>query len=90
MNVNSIILAPETLEKTGGNYGVVCGNMPVVGMQLRFTEQYINKQMLVDEIQKLLNQQAQDICSLPTGADSAVESAVWLSTKQLLDQVMEL
>lgn len=88
MNVNSIFLDPKTLQETGGCYGVVCENMPTDLMQQRFTEQYINKQMLVDEIQELLNQQAQVICELPTGADEATKaSAVWLSTKQLLDQV---
>ena len=80
MNVNSIFLDPKTLQETGGCYGVVYENMPTNLMQQRFTEQYINKQMLVDEIQELLNRQAQFICELPTGADMAM-------TKQLSDQV---
>ena len=90
MNVNSIFLDPKSMDETGGYYGVVSGNMPTVGMQSRFTEQYVNKLMLVDEIQQLLNQQAQTLCEIPADADRTVETAVWLSTKQLLDQVKAL
>ena len=90
MNVNSIFLDPKTLEETGGHYGVVSGNMSTMGMQQRFTEQYVNKLELVNEIQQHLNLHAQTLCDLPQEADREPATEVWKAIKYLLDQVKAL
>ena len=90
MNVNSIYLDPKSLEETGGYYGIVANQFSSAGALQRFTEQYISKQMLVDEIQKLLNQQAQVLCELPEDGDRSASTAAWQQMKYILDEVTGL
>lgn len=90
MSVNSIFLDPYSLEETGGYYGIVAVQMNSVGANGRFTEQYISKQMLVDEIQSLLNLQAEVLCELPEDGDRSAVTAAWQQIKNILDKVKEL
>lgn len=90
MNVKSVFLDPKSLEETGGYYGVVSGSLPTVGLQSRFTEQYLDKNMLVYELQDRVNAQAERICELNGDCDQSIEKAVWLALKAVLDEVKAL
>jgi hypothetical protein len=89
MNVNSIFLDAVSLQSTSGMYGVVssmCGE-PNYG---RFTEQYVNKVMLVDELQTRLNELGQKLCELPDEADRTVATAEWQTLKSVLEEIRAL
>ena len=87
MNVNSIFLYPESLNATAGAYGVVTAELSLANIQKRFTEQYINKAMLIDELQQQLNQAAQTLCELPEDADHTAETITWKTLNNILQQV---
>lgn len=89
MNVNSVFLDVDSLANTGNMYGIVSG-MTGQPNYMRFTEQYVNKAMLVDELQNRLNIQAQVLCELPPDADRTADTAAWQMLKSILDEVKAL
>ena len=89
MQVNSIFLDVESMSGTNGNYGIVSNyqnGMP----QSRFTEQYVNKRMLVEELQNRLNTIGQSLCELPSDADRTAETAAWQMLKSILEETKAL
>ena len=90
MNVKSIFLDPTSLEETGGYYGLVATlTNPVVG-QNRFTDQYISKVLLVEELQERLNYVAQDMMEMPSDADRSGTTEVWKAMNGLLHEIKNL
>lgn len=89
MNVNSIFLDAESLQSTSGSYGVA-SSMSGTPNYSRFTEQYVNKFMLVDELQTRLNALGQQLCELPADADRTADTAVWQMLKSVLDEIKAL
>jgi len=89
MNVNSIFLDAESLKETNGTYGVA-SSMSGAPNYSRFTEQYVNKFMLVDELQTRLNALGQQLCELPADADRTADTAAWQMLKSVLDEIKTL
>ena len=89
MNVNSIFLDAESLQSTSGSYGVA-SSMNGAPNYSRFTEQYVNKFMLVDELQTRLNALGQQLCELPADADRTADTAAWQMLKSVLDEIRAL
>jgi hypothetical protein len=89
MNVNSIFLDVESLKETNSTYGIASS---ISGAQnySRFTEQYVNKFMLVEELQTRLNAQGQQLCELPPDADRTADTAAWQMLKSILDEIKAL
>lgn len=89
MNVNSIFLDADSMQASGGTYGIastMCG----APNYSRFTEQYVNKFMLVDELQTRLNALGQQLCELPADADRTADTAAWQMLKSVLDEIKAL
>ena len=89
MNVNSIFLDTESLKETNGAYGIA-SSMSGESNYSRFTEQYVNKFMLVDELQTRLNALGQQLCELPADADRTADTAAWQILKLVLDEIKAL
>ena len=87
MNVTSIFLDPKSLEETMGSYGIVAQVMNTVGTQQRFTDQYLFKPMLVDEIQRKANEAAQAMAELPPDADRVEVTTAWRVLNDLLNEM---
>ena len=89
MNVNSIFLDADSMQASGGTYGIastMCGQPNYS----RFTEQYVNKFMLVDELQTRLNALGQQLWELPADADRTADTAAWQMLKSVLDEIKAL
>ena len=89
MNVNSIFLDVESLNSTSGSYGVA-SSMCGAPNYSRFTEQYVNKFMLVDELQTRLLALSQRLCELPDDADRTADTAAWQMLKSVWDEIKAL
>ena len=90
MNVTSIFLDPKTLDETIGSYGIVSANMNTAAMQQRFTDQYLFKPMLVDELQRKANEAAQQMATLPDDADRVAVTTAWQVYNEILNEVKAL
>lgn len=90
MDVTSIFLDPKSLDETGGYYGVVAGHMSSVNAQQRFTDQYLFKPMLVEELQNRLNAEAQAMAELPSDANRVAVTERWLLLNELLKEIKAL
>jgi hypothetical protein len=89
MQVNSIFLDEESMSATNGNYGIV-SNYQNGQPNSRFTIQYLNKFMLVEELQTRLNAIGQTLCELPADADRTANTAAWQMLKSILEEVKAL
>ena len=89
MNVNSIFLDPKSLEETNNNYGIVRGSYTGT-INNPFTEQYLNKWMLVQELQLRLNNIGSSLVDLPEETDKLPLSIEYRTIKNILDQVRAL
>ena len=90
MNVNSIFLNSESLIATGGYYGVATTTPATFGANKNFTDQYVNKFMLVDELQNKVNAAAEILAELPADADRTEATTQWRVLKSILDEVKVL
>lgn len=90
MNVRSIFLDPKSIEETNGCFGIVAEMMNTVNAQERFTIQYLNKVMLVDEIQRKANEAAQAMAELPADADRVEVTTAWRVLNDLLNEIKAL
>ena len=81
MNVVSIFLDEDSMKATNGAYGIVSS------FSDNFKEQYINKQMLLEELQKKLNLSAEALCTLPDGADRLGPTIEWQVLKSLFEEI---
>ena len=89
MQVNSIFLDEQSMIGTNGNYGIV-SNYQNGQPNSRFTMQYLNKFMLVEELQTRLNAIGQTLCELPADAVRTADTAAWQMLKSVLDEIKML
>ncbi len=90
MNVISIFLDEQSMIATNGNYGIVSNFSSAQPQQQRFTEQYVNKRMLVEDLQNKLNFSAENLVSLPDDADRVQATTEWQVLKSILEEVKAL
>ena len=90
MNVASIFLDPKSLEETSGYYGLVAVQRNSVSSQCVFTEQYVSKSMLVDELQDRLNAIANAMVQMPPEADLSAITSEWTVVNDILKEVKVL
>ena len=81
MNVVSIFLDEDSMKSTEGVYGIVSYS------NHNFKEQYINKRMLLEELQKKLNLSAEALCTLPDGADRLGPTIEWQVLKSIFEEI---
>ena len=86
MNVNSIFLDADSMQASGGTYGIastMCGQPKYS----RFTTKYLNKVMLLDEVQNRLNAAAQTMAELPPDADRVAATTAWQVLNELYNDI---
>ena len=86
MKPMSIFLDPQSCANTANQYGLVSTLLDDESQQ-RFSEQYINKEMLLENLQNRLNQCANDMCNLPEGAELSNVTSAWIMGKSILDEI---
>ena len=87
MQLNSIYLDPKSLEETNGMYGIVAQMINMPATQQRFTDQYVSKVMLLDDLQNKLNSIAGDLCNLPEDGDRTAATAEWQILHSLYEEI---
>ena len=87
MQLNSIYLDPKSLEETDGTFGIVAQMTNTPAAQQRFTDQYVSKVMLLDDLQNKLNNIANDLCNLPEDGDRTATTAAWQMLRSVYEEI---
>jgi hypothetical protein len=87
MVLNSIYLDPKSLEETNGTYGIVAQITNTSASQQRFTEHYVSKVMLLDNLQNKLNDIAGNLCNMPEDGDRTSATAEWQMLRSVYEEI---